>query len=75
MSQLGTLTIVLLLVIAVPLFIVLHFITKWKQTREISKDDEQLLEDMWQLSLRMEERLETLEKILDDDLPTWRRKE
>lgn len=75
MSQLGTLTLVLLLVIAVPLFIVLHFITKWKQTREISKDDEQLLEDMWQLSLRMEERLETLEKILDDDMPSWRRKE
>lgn len=75
MSQLGTLTIVLLLVIAVPLFIVLHFITKWKQTREISKDDEQLLEDMWQLSLRLEDRLETLEKILDDDLPSWRKKE
>ena len=75
MSQLGTLTLVLLLVIAVPLFIVLHFVTKWKQTREISKDDEQLLEDMWQLSLRLEERLETLEKILDDDMPSWRRKE
>ena len=75
MSQLGTLTVILLLVIAVPLFIVLHFVTKWKQTREISKDDEQLLEDMWQLSLRLEERLETLEKILDDDMPSWRNKQ
>ena len=75
MSQLGTLTVVLLLIIAVPLFIVLHFVTKWKQTREISKDDEQLLEDMWQLSLRLEERLETLEKILDDDMPSWRNKQ
>jgi phage shock protein B len=72
---LGALALILFLVIAVPLFIVLHFVTKWKQTREISQDDEQLLEDMWQLSMRLEERLETLEKILDDDMPSWRKKE
>jgi phage shock protein B len=72
---LGELALILFLVIAVPLFIVLHFITKWKQGREISQDDEQLLEDLWQLSQRLEERLETLEKILDDDLPSWRKKE
>jgi len=75
LSQLGALALILFLVIAVPLFIVLHFVTKWKQTREISQDDEQLLEDMWQLSMRLEERLETLEKILDDDMPSWRKKE
>ncbi len=75
MSSLGTLAVILLLVIAVPLFIVLHFVTKWKQTREISQDDEQLLEDLWELSQRLEDRLETLEKILDDDMPSWRRKE
>lgn len=74
MGSLGTLALILFLVIAVPLFIVLHFVTKWKQTREISQDDEQLLEDLWQLSLRLEERLETLEKILDDDMPSWRKK-
>lgn len=75
MGSLGTLALILFLVIALPLFIVLHFVTKWKQNREISQDDEQLLEDLWQLSLRLEERLETLEKILDDDMPSWRKKE
>jgi phage shock protein B len=52
----------------------LHFITKWKQSREISGGDERMLEDSWMLSRRLEERLETLESILDGELPDWRRR-
>jgi phage shock protein B len=76
MSSLATLTIVLFLTIVAPLFIVLHFVTKWKQGREISGDDEQMLEDLYLLSQRLEERLETLERILDDDdTKEWRNKQ
>ena len=74
MGTLESLAAFLFLVVIIPLFVVLHFVTKWKQAREISGDDEQLLEDLWQLSQRLEDRLETLERILDDELPTWRRK-
>jgi phage shock protein B len=68
------LAIILCLTVVVPLVIVLHFITKWKQSREISGDDEKMLEDMYVMSQRMEERIVTLEKILDDELPDWRKK-
>ena len=68
------LAIILCLTVVVPLVIVLHFITKWKQSREISGDDEKMLEDMYLMSQRMEERIVTLEKILDDELPDWRKK-
>ncbi len=68
------LAIVLALTVVVPLVVVLHFITKWKQSREISGDDEKMLEDMYVMSQRMEERIVTLEKILDDELPDWRKK-
>ena len=68
------LAIILCLTVVVPLVIVLHFITKWKQSREISGDDENMLEDMYVMSQRMEERIVTLEKILDDELPDWRKK-
>lgn len=74
MGTLESLAAFLFLVVIIPLFVVLHFVTKWKQAREISGDDEQLLEDLWQLSQRLEDRLETLERILDDELPSWRRK-
>ncbi len=68
------LAIILCLTVVVPLIVVLHFITKWKQSREISGDDERMLEDMYVMSQRMEERIVTLEKILDDELPDWRKK-
>lgn len=72
--ELLTIACIVFLAIPAPLFIVLHFITKWKQTREISGGDEKMLEDMWQLAQRLEERLESLETILDSESPDWRRK-
>ena len=68
------LAIILALTVVAPLAVILHFITKWKQSREISGDDEQLLEDLYLLSQRMEDRLVVLEKILDDELPDWRKR-
>ena len=73
MSSVATLAVILSLTIVVPLFLVLHFVTKWKQTREISGDDEQLLEDLNDLSQRLEDRLITLEKILGDEIPEGRK--
>jgi phage shock protein B len=74
MSGLLTLAIILFLTIIAPLIVVMHFVTKWKQSREISTDDEHMLEDLWMLSQRLEERLMTLEEILDEEVPIGRRK-
>jgi phage shock protein B len=68
------LALILCLTIVIPLIVVLHFITKWKQSREISGDDEKMLEDMYEMSQRMEERIGALETILEDELPDWRKK-
>lgn len=73
-DQLLTVALIVFLLVPAPLFIILHFITKWKQSREISGGDEKMLEDMWRTSQRLEERLENLERILDGELPDWRRK-
>ncbi len=74
LSELFAIAVIVFIAIPAPLFIVLHFITKWKQSREISGGDEKMLEDMWLLAHRLEERLESLETILDSDPPDWRRK-
>ncbi|MEE8426292.1 MAG: envelope stress response membrane protein PspB [Woeseiaceae bacterium] len=73
MSEMLTLAIILFLTIVAPLIVVMHFVTKWKQSREISTDDEQMLEDLWMLSQRLEERLMTLEEILDDEVSDGRK--
>ncbi len=75
MSDLVIALAVTFIVICLPLIIVMHYVTKWKQGREISGDDEQMLEELWQLSQRIEDRIETLERILDDESRDWRNKE
>lgn len=74
LSELLTIAVIVFIAVPAPLFIVLHFITKWKQSRELTGSDEKMLEDMWLLAHRLEERLESLETILDSELPDWRRK-
>jgi len=74
LAELLAIAVIVFIAIPAPLFIVLHFITRWKQSREISGGDEQMLEDMWLLAHRLEERLESLETILDSELPDWRKK-
>lgn len=74
LAELLAIAAIVFIAVPAPLFIVLHFITKWKQSREISGGDEKMLEDLWHLAQRLEERLETLETILDSELPDWRKK-
>jgi len=74
MDNLAAIALIVFLAIPAPMFIALHFVTKWKQAREITGGDEKMLEEMWSLSQRFEERLETLERILDSELPDWRKK-
>ena len=73
MEALLTLAVILFLTIVAPLMVIFHFITKWKQTREISRDDERMLEELWSLSQGLEDRIETLERILDDEPLSHRR--
>jgi phage shock protein B len=66
------LTWVLLLTVVVPTWIVFHYITKWKTSKGLTPEDEKMLSEIWESSNRMEERIVTLERILDIEAPTWR---
>lgn len=74
LENLLSIALIVFLLIPAPLFIVLYFITRWKQSREISGGDEKMLEDLWQMARRFEERLESLETILDHESPEWRKR-
>lgn len=63
---------ILLCVIVVPLWIIFHYTTKWKQMKGISPEDEANLGDLRTSADRMEERLRNMERILDDEVPDWR---
>lgn len=53
-------------------WLIFHYITKWKQAPKITQQDESLLDEMHQLSRRLEERLVTVERIIAADNPDWR---
>ena len=54
-------------------WIILHYVTKWRQSPKITQEDEKLLDDMHALARRLEERLTTVERIIAADNPDWRR--
>ena len=63
---------ILLLTICFPLWIVFHYITKMKTSKGLTAEDETMLSEVWESTNKMEERIITLERILDIEAPTWR---
>jgi len=63
---------VLLVTICFPLWIIFHYITKWKTSKGLSTEDEKMLKEIWDSTNRMEDRIKTLERILDVEAPQWR---
>ena len=66
----GILAIVALF-IALP-WLVLHYVTKWKQAPGIAPEDENLLDEMYALARKLEERVQTVERIVAADHPEFR---
>jgi phage shock protein B len=65
---------VLFLTVVFPIWIVFHYITKWKTSKGLTAEDEKMLSEVWESSNKMEERIKTLERILDIEAPTWRQR-
>lgn len=66
---------ILALTIVAPLWIVFHYVTRWRTSKTMTKEDEKILRDLWQTAERMETRVANLERILDAEAPGWRSKQ
>ena len=64
------LMIVATLFIGLP-WIILHYITKWKTAPTITADDEVLLEELYNLAKRLDERMDTVERLVATDDPAF----
>lgn len=63
---------ILLLAVVAPIWIVAHYVTRWRTTKTLTGEDEKLIQELWESASRMEGRIRTLEKILDAEAPHWR---
>ena len=53
-------------------WIIMHYITKWKTAATITNDDEHLLEELYNLAKRLDERMDTVERLVASDNPDFK---
>ena len=63
---------ILFLTIVAPIWIVSHYVSKARSAKGLTPEDESMMSEIWDSAKQMEERIHTLERILDDQSPGWR---
>jgi len=53
-------------------WIIFHYITKWKSAATLTREDEDLLDELHDVARRLDERMCSIERILAAENPNWR---
>ena len=54
-------------------WLIFHYITKWKSTAAtLTREDENLLDELHDMARRLDDRVDTVERILTADNPNWK---
>ena len=54
------------IVVGLP-WIILHYVTKWKTAATLTVDDESMLEELYALARRLDDRMDTVERLVSSD--------
>ncbi|CAK4067506.1 envelope stress response membrane protein PspB [Vibrio sp. MarTm2] len=65
---------IVFLIFVAPLWLILHYRSKKKAAGGLSEDDFQRLQSLSEKADQMQDRVNTLERILDSEAPEWRRR-
>ena len=53
-------------------WLILHYVTRWKAGTTLPVEDERLLDELYELARRLEDRVHTVERIVAADNPDFR---
>lgn len=53
-------------------WIIMHYVTRWKTAATLTTGDEALLDELYRLARRLEERMVTVERLVAADHPEFR---
>ena len=53
-------------------WLVFHYITRWKTAATLTGSDEKLLDELHDAARRLDDRLQTIERIMTAENPNWR---
>lgn len=65
---------ILFLVLVAPIWVIMHYTSKRKLTKQLSDSEQNELENLISHAQSMSSRIETLEAILDAQTPNWRKR-
>lgn len=50
-------------------WIILHYVTQWKKSGSITREDESLLDELYETARRLDDRLHSIERIVAAETP------
>jgi phage shock protein B len=53
-------------------WLVFHYITRWKTAATLTNEDERLMEELYDLARRLDDRMCSIERIMTAENPNWR---
>lgn len=54
-------------------WLILHYSTQWKRAGSMTREDEDLLDELYDAARRLDDRMNTIERIMAADNPDWAR--
>ena len=53
-------------------WLIFHYVTKWKSNATLTREDENLLDELHDLARRLDDRMCSIERIMSAENPNWR---
>jgi phage shock protein B len=53
-------------------WLIFHYVTQWKKSGTLTREDENLLDELHDLARRLDERMCSIERIMTAENPNWR---
>jgi phage shock protein B len=53
-------------------WLIFHYVTRWKTQATLTREDENLLDELYDIARRLDERVCTVERIMTAENPNWR---
>ena len=53
-------------------WLIFHYVTQWKKNATLTREDENLLDELYDLARRLDDRMCSIERIMAAENPNWR---
>ncbi|MEO5586093.1 MAG: envelope stress response membrane protein PspB [Novosphingobium sp.] len=72
MNDLTGLIAVVSIFIVMPVLFLMHYVTKWKTAPRLTRDDDLMLEELYKVARRLDERMDTVERLVAAEHPEFK---